>query len=367
MSDTIKIDAAALAADVAWIAKGKGRPAVPVLGTAQVRITDAGLSLRYTDFDWFREVIVGSGDGFGSDVAVQVSPAVLAGLLKGCKGDAAVTVSDAGVSVGVGSRTLNVPKAAEVEDFPEWPVFEPAGDPAVLESAIVKRGMTSAGTDDTLPMLTHVFFTGGAMVTTDRFRLSVIRYASDGFSAMVPAGALKAFTVGTKGEVVVEHGKLASMANPAPDQMRVRVSAGGRSVVQRVGDHEFPKYQRLIDTAVEDVAVSGEVNKAQLLAAMGNIGKGDDVQLEWRNDGTMLVQMRGRFGDVLSEDTVSVRALAGEGWPLVARYNAPYLASLLKGIAAEAITISARDAARPMSVKGSDSDSHLLMPIRIAA
>jgi len=235
----IKIDAAALAADVAWIAKGKRRPAAPVLGTAQVRITAAGLSLRFTDFDWFREVIVASGDGYESGAAVQVSPAALAGLLKGCKGDAAVTVSAAGVSVGVGSRTLNVPKAAEVEDFPEWPLFESQAEPAVLEAAIIKRGMTSVGTDDTLPMLTHVYFDHGALVTTDRFRLSVIRYAADGFTAMVPAGALKAFTVGVKGDVIVEHGKLASMANPAVNEMRVRVSAGSRSVLQRVGDHDI--------------------------------------------------------------------------------------------------------------------------------
>ena len=366
MSDTIKIDATALAADVAWIAKGTRRPAVPVLGTAQVRITGAGLSLRYTDFDWFREVIVGSVDGFDSEVAVQVSPSALAALLKGCKGDAVVTVSDSGVSVSVGSRTLNVSKAAEVEDFPEWPMFESQAEPAVLEAATIKRGMTSVGTDDTLPMLTHVYFDHGALVTTDRFRLSVIRYAADGFTAMVPAVALKAFTVGVKGEVTVEHGKLASMANPGVSEMRVRVSAGSRSVLQRVGDHEFPKYQLLLDSAAGVATVCGQLKKAQLLSAMGNVGKGDNVQLEWRNDGTMLVQMRGRWGEVLSEDTISV-ASADDGSSLVARYHAPYLESILKGIAAESITIAAQDATHPMSAKGDDSDYHLLMPIRIAA
>lgn len=367
MSDTIKIDAAALAADVAWIAKGRRRPAVPVLGTAQVRITGTGLSLRYTDFDWFREVIVESGDGFDSDVAVQVSPAALAGLLKGCRGDAAVTVSDAGVSVSIGSRTLNAPKAAEVEDFPEWPVFESQAEPAVLEAAIIKRGMTSVGTDDTLPMLTHVYFDHGALVTTDRFRLSVIRYAADGFTAMVPAGVLKAFTVGVKGDVIVEHGKLASMANPAVDEMRVRVSAGSRSVLQRVGDHEFPKYQRLLDIAADNATVYGTVDKDQLLAAMGNVGNSDDVQLEWRTDGTMLVQMRDRWGGVLSEDTIGVATSANSGGPLVARYRAAYLESILKGIAAKGITMTAQSATRPMTAKGSENDYHLLMPIRIAA
>jgi DNA polymerase III sliding clamp (beta) subunit (PCNA family) len=99
MNDTIKIDAATLAAHVTWIAKGKQRPAVPILGTAQVRITGAGLSLRSTDYDLFREVVVPCDDGFDSDRAVQISPAMLAGLLKGCKGDAAVTVSDDGVTV----------------------------------------------------------------------------------------------------------------------------------------------------------------------------------------------------------------------------------------------------------------------------
>lgn len=370
MSDTIKIDAAALAADVAWIAKGGKRPAVPILGTAQVRVTAAGLSVRHTDYDSFREVIVSSGDGFDGELAVQVNPVALAGLLKGCKGDAAVTVTADSVSVSVGSRTLNVPKAGEVADFPEWPVFEPQTAPAVLDVATIKRGLTSVGTDDTLPMLTHVYFHAGTMVTTDRFRLSVIRFGDDSFTAMVPGAVLKLFTVGIKSDVSVEYGKLASMANPAGHEMRVRVSAGGRSVVQRVGDHDFPKYQLLVDLAAENGQVLGEVNKAELLAAMGNVGKEDSVQLEWRNDGTMLVQLRhGRGGDVLSEDTISVTggAEAGIVWPFVARYHGVYLVSILKGIEAESVSLSAQDATHPIAAKGSDSDYHLLMPVPVRA
>ena len=369
MSDTIKIDAAAFAADMAWIAKGVRRAVVPILGTAQVRVTGAGLSVRHTDFDSFREVIVASGDGFDSELAVQVNPFALAGLLKGCKGDSAVTVTADSVSVGVGSRTLNVPKAGEVADFPEWPVFEPWEVPVVLDVATIKRGLTSVSTDDTLPILTHVYFHAGTMVSTDRFRLSVIRFGDNSFTALVPGAVLKLFTVGIKSDVSVEYGKLASMANPAVHEMRVRVSAGGRSVVQRVGDHDFPQYQRLVDLAAENVQVVGEVNKAELLAAMGNVGQEDSVQLEWREDGTMLVQMRhGRDGDVLAEDTISVTGVADAGvvWPFVARYHGVYLVSILKGIAAESVLLSARDAAHPMAVKGSDNnDYHLLTTIRI--
>jgi DNA polymerase III sliding clamp (beta) subunit (PCNA family) len=371
MNDTIKIDAAALAAHVAWIAKGKQRPAVPILGTAQVRITAAGLSLRYTDYDLFRDVVVPCDDGFDSERAVQISPVLLAGLLKGCKGDAAVTVSDDRVTVAVGSRILTAPAAGDVAEFPEWPAFQAQAEPATLDVAALKRGMTSVGTDDTLPMLTHVYFHEGAMVTTDRFRLSVIRYAADGFTALVPSSVLKPFTVGVKGEVTVEHGKLAAMPKPDTHDMRVRVSSGGRSIIARVGAHEFPKYQQLVDSAAEKAALFGELGKAELLAAIGNFAKNDSVQLEIRNDGTMLVQMRnGRAGEVMSEDTIGISissAQNGTVWPFVARFEAGQLASILKAIQAPALTFNAQDATHPWMAKGSDADYHLVMPVRIAA
>lgn len=99
------------------IAKAKHRLSIPILATAQVQVTPAGLKLRYTDYDLFREVIIPCDDGFDSDRAVQISPVTLAGLLKGCKGEAAVTVSDAGVTVAVGSRTLSAPAAGDAVDF----------------------------------------------------------------------------------------------------------------------------------------------------------------------------------------------------------------------------------------------------------
>ncbi|PBA68827.1 hypothetical protein [Mycobacterium avium] len=371
MNDTLKIDAAAMSAEVAWIAKAKHRVSIPILATAQVQVTPAGLKLRYTDYDLFREVIIPCDDGFDSDRAVQINPVTLAGLLKGCKGEAAVTVSDAGVTVAVGSRTLTAPAAGDAVDFPEWPAFEPQAAPAVVDAAALKRGMTSIGTDDTLPMLTHVYFHDGAMVTTDRFRLSVIRYAADGFTAMVPGSVLKPFTVGVKGDVTVEYGKLASMAKPGSHDMRVRVAAGARSIITRVGDHDFPKYQPLIDCAATGASVSGTFAKAELLAAMGHFAKRDSAQLEVRNDGTMVVQIRnGRAGEVMSEDVIGINVLSahsGAVWPFVAGFEASHVASVLKGIDAQRVTFTAQDATHPWMVKGSDADYHLVIPVRIPA
>jgi DNA polymerase III sliding clamp (beta) subunit (PCNA family) len=347
----VKIDASELARAAAWIAKGKARTYVPVLNTVQVTTTVDGLRLRRTDFDLFREAIVGPATGHDGDATVLVDPGQLAALTKGGKGDALVTVDTDGVIVVTGARTVHLPAAAvDPGDYPDWPTFQPTTAPAVLDVATLKRGLTSAGNDDTLPMLTGVRFESGQMVTTDRFRLSRITFgADDGFTALVPGNALRLFTVGVKGAVSVEH-----------SDGLVRITADGRSVITRVLDAEFPRWQHLIDSADGAATVVAEIRRADLLDA---IGAGIRVHLELRADGTMAVSTRDVDGAAVVEQTIAATVVADE-LPFTGAVSVHNLTAVLKGIAGDVVTLTASTPLRPIVLKSGD-DYHLVMPVKM--
>lgn len=368
---TLKTDAATLAGDAAWIAKGKpSRYVVPILAAVHVSVVDDGLRLRMTDYDMFREVIIPAENAGAGDVAVLVDPAKLAAFLKGSKGDALVSITPGitadgktaggSLEISVGAKTVTLgASTAELADFPQWPEFVATDDRvAVMTSQLLKQGLTSVGKDDTLPMLTGVKFDEGNMVTTDRFRLSRIGYAADGFGALVPRQALDKFLIG-KGAVSVEFGKLASMDNPAADEMRVRVSRDGRSVVARVLGAEFPKYRQLIPSE-SDATVVAEIRKADLLAALA----GDNVDLTLQPEGTMSVSARERDGDVSVSQTIAAEIVTADGLPFTVRVCSKYVADALKGIAADVVTFYATTPTLPMIWQAGD-DVHLVMPQRI--
>lgn len=360
--NTLKIDAATLAADVAWLAKGKTRRSyVPVLATAHVSVTDGALRLRMTDYDLFREVMVSAENASATDTAVLVDPAKLAKLLKGAKGDALVSVDADGIRVEIAGRTVTMGKAdGDIADYPAWPEFV-AADAVMVDPATIKRALSSVGKDDTLPMLTGVRFDGGYMVTTDRFRMSRIEFARGGeFDSLVPWRPLELFTVG-KGSVLIEFGRLFDKAMPSHGDKRIRVSRDGRSVVAFELDATFPKWAQLIPS---EFSVVAEIRKADLLAALG----GDNVDLTFNIGGTVTVSAyeRGNAADVVVSQTIAAAVVSDDGLPFTIRVASAYVADALKCIAADVVEFGGTTPTRPM-VFSAGADLHLVMPQRIPA
>lgn len=360
---TLKIEAAELATAIAWISKGTARRSyVPALAAAHVSVTAAGLQLRATDFELFWESTVTAENGADTDTAVLVDPAALSKLLKGSKGDALVTVSDTGLEVVIGARTVRVGAISGIEDYPEWPAFVATGAPATMDTAAVKRALVAAGKDATLPMLTGVKFDDGHMVTTDRFRLARVDHAGGAFDALVPSTALKPFTVG-KGDLEVTLGRLSTMDNPSENELRVHVERAGRSIVARVLDAQFPKWRHLINSAKDAATMVAEVRKADLMAALAGLS----VDLEWQAGGTVTVTGRGGFADdVVSVQTVAADIASDTGLPFTVRLSTEYLTAALKAFDGDMVTFSASTSARPVSLEAG-ADYHLIMPQRIPA
>ncbi|MCV7174831.1 beta clamp domain-containing protein [Mycolicibacterium sphagni] len=349
----VKVDAAALAAEAAWIAKGAPKRChVPVLGTVHVSVVDGGLRLRMTDYGMWRETTVPADGAHGDGTAVLVSPQQLAQLTKGAKGDALVSVDSTGVEIVVGARTVKIASVyADLDDFPQWTVFAPAtGDTAVvLTPEQLKAGLVSVGRDDTLPMLTGVRFDGDVIASTDRFRLSVVHHGSEGFTGLVPREALGLFTVG-KGAATVEHGDKA-----------VRISREQRSVIAVELDAQFPKFRQLIPSR-DNVTLVATFRRVDLLGAVA----GDAVQLEFQSGGTLTVSGYDYRGDgkPLTVQTIAADITESDGLPFTLRCNATYLRELLKVMTSDVIEFWGTTPTRPMLFTDG-GDQFLLMPVRI--
>lgn len=351
MTRSLKVAADTLADELGWMAKLRaGSGFNPVTGCVQITAVVGALQLRRTDFEQFRETVI-PVEGAGQS-AVTVDTAKLAALLKGASGPATVDVGDTGLSVGLAGRTVRL-RATGNDEFPPWPGFEPTATPAVLGAPQLARALASVGLDEALPALTGVAFDGGAMVTTDRFRLTRIVYAKSGFTALVPGTAVRAFASGTD-VVTVEPGKRRDTGEPL-----VRLSSGGRSVVAPMLDCEFPKWRPLIPDE-DALSLSVLLRRDDLLAA----AQGEQVTLTVDDDDTMLVCATSSDGDVEVTEQIAVSVIRADG-PFTVKVSTRLLTGCLRAVGCGAVRLQASAPDKPvMLTDAGESDTHLIMPTR---
>jgi DNA polymerase III sliding clamp (beta) subunit (PCNA family) len=358
----VKVRALELAREVAWVTKGsKSKFGVAALSSVEVTAVVGALSLRRTDLELWRESVI-PVDG-GGQASVLVDPVKLKSLTDGVvargAGNAVIGVAADALTISTDGTHRKLRSAAKADEFPDWPVFQAVGKPAVLSAEQVARALTSTRVDDSLPMLTGVRFEDGSMVSTDRFRLTVITYADKGFTALVPGAALRAFTDGV---VSVQHGKFAGIKVKGVDGGAVRISSGGRSIVCRELDAEFPKWRNQIQSE-EDYGLVAFLRRRQLLEA---IDGGDHVTVTLR-DGAMTITSADRDQTTEIEQDIDADVLKGdELLPFTARYNRVFLTGIVKNIQDGTIRFFASEPVKPIVLKGStDDELHLLMPVRM--
>jgi DNA polymerase III sliding clamp (beta) subunit (PCNA family) len=361
MSKTLTVNAAALAAEATWIAKAAPKSGLPICAAVQVGVDDGALSLRRTNYDLFAHTgLDGAG---GAAAALLVDAAQLAAALKGAVGDAKIDVADDRLRLAIGGRILSLTAMATTTEFPAWPEFAATSGPvAILRAPQLARALTSVSDDDTLPALGVVRFENGVMVSTDRFRLTRIRYDDTGFTAHIPAGVLRPFASGD-GLVRVEHGTGDDTGDAKPPRM-VRLSdwGYGRIITAPVADTDFPKWQQLIP-GDDTVTVSILIRRRDLLNAVD----GDNVTLTIGPASILVASSGNRDGDLQVEQSIEVlRVARGDGLPLTVRLNTTRLRECLKGISSGAVQLMASTPDKPVLLCFSD-DLHLLMPIRIPA
>ena len=348
---TVTVNAEDLIREVKWMSRLKDT-VDPASNTMQLRILLGALQLRRTDLNQYRESLI---PGSGADQScIEVDTGIVMDVMKLHKYDRAVVgIDEDRLVIQVGGQIIRV-KGVTPGKFPEWPVFVRDKERAAAVGARkLARVMTSISSDDALPVLTNVAFDRGAMYSTDRFRMTRVVYDTDGFTALVPAVALRAFSSGN-GMAIITTGT-GSVANQTDIPM-VRVSSGGRSVVVRIPDGDFPSVERLIP---ESPTTRVMLHRDVLLAA----ATGHRTVLTL--DGTSLTAIGSdQKGDVEIEKSVKVTPI-GESAPFTTTLMTKYLTDCLKAMNSGMVLFEATESEKPLAFSDVDQATmHLVMPIR---
>lgn len=355
----IKVDPAALAAELAWLTKSTGRSVTPALSAVRVNAVVGALQLRRTDYTLFRETSV-PAEG-GGQASILIDPVKLRDVLKRAQGFALVEITKTGLSIEVDGRSVTLKAAADLDDYPAWPVFVPGGaGAAIVTGDQLARALTSVGTDDSLPMLTGVRFEDGNMLSTDRFRLTRVAYTTHGvpLQTLVPGEALAPFTRAAE-LVTIDGGTLGG--DGVADGM-VHIATEQRSIIARTLDHEFPKWRHLIPNE-DDLKVIAVLRRNDLLDAIETPG---DVTLTVDNSTTMRVTCTDRDTEVSQRVDYSLIRADVDDLPFTVRLNRKNLGGCLKGIGSGAVRLSATKSDKPVLLQGvGDGELHLIMPIRM--
>ncbi|AYQ98918.1 DNA polymerase III sliding clamp [Mycobacterium phage NiebruSaylor] len=346
MSRELKVRDGVLTPEVAWLAK-MSTGAAPASALIRVTALVGALVLRRTNMDLFQESVIPVEGAAQATVLVEAGK-LLAGL-KSVSGMLVLTVNDDELIIKSSDATVKV-RAANVE-YPIWPEFESTADQAIIGTPQLTQVLTSAGTDESMPQFMVVSFDAGQMVTTDRFRLSRINYGPSEFRAVAPTAALKAMSK-SQGVVYVEPGKVG-------DADWIELSSAGRTVLAPMPQQDLFKWQHLIP---KDPPVQVALSRRDLLDAAG----GDEVTISVAPDA---IRVTSHSDGVEVERTLKpLNIIKHElDGPLVVRMRSKYLNEALRGIDTGTLLMAGSAGNRPVMFQDvSESDLHLIMPVRVA-
>lgn len=319
--------------------------AVPVLSGMWLKVEDGTLTLSVFDYGQSRQ---GRLDGYSTGTGqILVSGPGLKTIISSLPTGNRVTVgiSADGPELTLASQgiTWTLPALPD-EDYPELPGLPPltgVADGAEFARA-VGRVAPAVSRDDTLPVLTCICFeTRSAALTltaTDRYRLALDRISwtpadpeARGIKVNVPALAAEAFAAraAKSGKVAVHlAGDLAAFSDDA------------RQLIIRATPGDFPRMRKFL-RATSPVTLTADA--AALAAVVERMGKVSE-KIPGTGDTTVAL--------AYAPSTVTVRALAldetvraSEALPAKARgagefevrFNAPHLASVLRGVDGQAV------------------------------
>lgn len=347
--------------------------------------------------------------GFDFDTAVQVTvPSVgVAGrwlvsheeltrmVAAGAKGERKAVADQMSVTLstdpstgetllGVGGYTIPLSDGLDVEEYPNLPSRpeKVATIDRVALARAVKRVMAACGTDDMLPVLSHinVAIEDGAvrLETTDRFRLTLAHVPAAttkvGDSILVPGKTLEAAMKHLTGETVDLH-----IGEPSEGAQRraVFVSAGVE-VSTAHHDGEFPRIASLVPRDVEvtaTVSVEALRKAAQKAAALTGArgSRNQAVEFAVTSTGVSVIPtvLEAKTAVTAPETAAEVSGIEA-GSRFVTGFNPVFLIDLLAGFDAETVALHFTSPHKPMTATETSDGigdptafKHLLMPRRL--
>lgn len=353
------------------------RPPMQILLGVLLQATDEGLRVSRFDYEQANiETITGVGTG-----RAMVGAATLRDLVAGLDAGP-LTLSVVGPRLHLVQADLSYTLVPfNLTDLPALP--EPGTDIAAVmtgpELYQVLRGLVAAGRDDTLPVLTGALFntTSGTLTVacTDRYRLTVWDSgiaASTLPLALVPAKPLSNIAVALKAEPEVE----VRVSLERPDSVKgkpradlqvtlVTFVAGGRTIILRTLEGEFPRYESLLPA---DFTSTLRTDGKPLAKAVQQVAKvatrNSPVRFELDAD----VQVLTAKGEDDQAARKVLREVEFAGMPLGIGANPAFLLDGIKACGSKDLVLSFTGPTRPFVLSNplDGTFRYLLMPVRQA-
>jgi len=367
MSATITVNRAELGAALTFASLGLPKhPVTPILTAVRVNAGPAGLELGAFDYETCATITIPGHTTEGTAgtlVNGKELAAAVRSLPAGRKLAATVTVTGDGIDVACDGVQVTVP-AFGPEAAAEYPAYPPLPTASATVAAApfarsATRTAACAGTDDTLPVLTTVRMEvkGGTleMAATDRYKLAVDTQPADGADglALIPAALLAKFA-----KACDKDGKV----SVGVDTERVALSDGTRTIITRSGIGEFPRVHRMLTGSEYPTTVTVDAGAlAKVVTRAGNVtGKGERLGFTVTDDGVTLTATRD--GKVTGSQAVKA-TVTGPG--VETGFNPVYLASVLSGIAGDAVIELQENVQKPARVTSGDGFTAIVVPVRL--
>ena len=375
-----RVDRDALAESVAWAARSlPTRPSVPVLAGLLLEAGSEGL--RLSGFDYETSALATLPAEVADEGKALVSGRLLADICRSLPAHPVeITLEGQRATLTCGSSRFTL-QTMPVEDYPQLPAMPATSGTIGADAfaAAVTKGVSAAGRDDMLPLLTgvRIEIVGEQMVlmATDRFRASLVEIgwspaASDAEGvALVPARVLadtgRSLTPGTDLDLALSVGG----AGEGLIGFEGTVDGGSRRTTTRLLDGEFPRVRQLFVAEatstvwVETAAFVESLRRVALVAE-----RNTPVRLSFEADRVLL---EAGSGDEAQASESLPALLRGE--PLSIGFNPSYLLDGLGVLSAPWCHLAFTQATRPVSIAGCAEEQgdpdlsfrYLLMPLRL--
>lgn len=328
----------ALAAAVKAVRPAIGRTSYPAL--SNVKIEDG--TVTASDLDVTAVATVAVSATLDAGVVTLADPALLTSALRGSKAQATIETNGGETTLRVGRRIVTW-SPPPLDDWPKLQMLD-GGDTAEFGDAIAHVAY-AASDDQNRAALTVVACGDGHAVATDSYRLSVaVVPAFDGPNRLVPARAAA---------LAAKHGCTAGVFG----ERTARFDADGLSIVARLIDADYPRWQQLVGKPDVDPII---VDRDIFRDAVGAATWGDTVRLHVRpGEIELAVHGAGRTQtetiDAKTDRTVDIA------------FAATFLDDALAACGDE-VTILITDELKPahFSTAGIDDRYEVLMPVRVA-
>lgn len=247
-----------------------------------------------------------------------------------------------------------------VDEFPRRPELY-TGDGQLLDLATIKRILPSVSSDESLPVISGVFFDGDRAASTDRYRLHVGTTPGAGYpKILVPGRALKHVAKFGKPTVMVVAG----------DERTVQFVSERVVFTSRLIEGEFPPYEKLIPDGYPHQVT---LPKAKVVEAIDHLkplitDSITPVRLELVGARATL-QVVSRDHGTASVDLDLAEAASGE---MAIGLNPAFLRDCLTaGSGADDVVVEYLDPMKPIVIRDTDElypgpgVLRLLMPVRL--